>query len=164
MSSVPKKTTTGNLFLDHLPSHVLDAIRPSLTNVSLKRGEIVFESDRAFEKVLFPIGSIVSIVLEMLDGATAEVGLVGREGMTDLSIVLGQSAAQQRAIVQVPDSAQCLPVSALGNLLEKEPALKASMLRYAQATINTGTYLAACNSLHPTSERGALAPHGARSC
>ncbi|HEY1680412.1 MAG TPA: Crp/Fnr family transcriptional regulator [Candidatus Tumulicola sp.] len=153
MAPVPEKTTTGNLFLDHLPPQVLAAIRPSLTFASFRRGETIFESDAAYQRVLFPIGSIVSIVLEMLDGSTAEVGLIGREGMTGLSIVLGQAAAQQRAIVQVPDSAQCLSVSDLRDLIEREPELKASMLRYAQATINTGTYLSACNSLHATNER-----------
>jgi CRP-like cAMP-binding protein len=124
-----------------------------LKSVSLKRAEIIFEPNEPFEKVIFPTGCIVSVVLEMSAGETAEVGLVGREGMTGLSIALGQSTAQQRAIVQVPGTAQCLAVSDFRSVLKTEPELKAAALRYAQATINMTTYLSACNALHATNER-----------
>jgi CRP-like cAMP-binding protein len=153
MSPGSQTTTTGNLFLDHLPPHVVEAIAPSLKSVSLKRGEPIFEPDKPFERVIFPTGCIVSVVLEMVAGETAEVGLVGREGMTGLSIALGQSTSQQRALVQVPGTGQCLAVSDLRRLLETEPELKAAALRYAQGTINTTTYLSACNALHVTNER-----------
>jgi hypothetical protein len=89
----------------------------------------------------------------MLDDETAEVGLVGRVGMTGLSIALGQSAAQQPAIIQVPGEAQCLAVTDLRNALESQPELTAAALRYAQATINTSTCLSACNELDATNER-----------
>ncbi|HEY3674703.1 MAG TPA: Crp/Fnr family transcriptional regulator [Candidatus Tumulicola sp.] len=147
------KTSKGNLFLDNLSPNAMDAIRPSLVPIALEHGEIVDQPGKPFDRVVFPINSIVSVVLDMADGDTAEVGIVGREGMTGLSIVLGQSTAQHRTIVQLPDGAACMPVPDLRNALEKEPDLRSAMLRYAQATINASSYLSACNGLHMTNER-----------
>jgi CRP-like cAMP-binding protein len=131
----------------------MEALRPSLVPTELKRNQTVYEPYEPFDKILFPIASIVSVVLDMSDGDTAEVGLVGREGMTGLPIVFGGSSAQQRAIVQVPDSAKYLSVSDLRQAVENEPELKAYSLRYAQAVMNTSAQISACNSLHVTNER-----------
>jgi hypothetical protein len=117
---------TSNLFLDNAPVRAMKSIVPSLTLVPLKRGKIVFEPDEPLGKILFPITSIISMVWEMSDGAIAEVGIVGREGMTGVPIALGQSSAQQRAIVQVPDSAQCLPASVFRGILDTDPEFKSS--------------------------------------
>jgi CRP-like cAMP-binding protein len=144
---------TGNLFLDNLPERAMQAIAPSLTRVSLKHGEVIYQRDAPFDRILFPFGSIISIVLEMSDGDTAEVGIIGREGMSGFVIALGQSASNQRAIVQVPNSAGSVAVAAFRAAMEEEPELKAFSLRYAQAVMMMGAQLSACNSLHTINER-----------
>ncbi len=64
------------------------------------------------DKVLFPIAGIISIVLEMEDGDTAEVGIIGREGFNGLPLVLGGGKANQRTIIQVPDGGKCMSADA----------------------------------------------------
>ncbi len=144
--------TTGNLFLDSLPSKPSN-LESALVKVSLKLGDIVYDSDERIDKVLFPIASIVSIVLVMSDGETAEVGIVGREGTTGLPIALGQSSSNHRAIVQVPDSAYCCTRSDFVTALERHPEFKAYCLRFAQAMFMSSAQLSACNNLHSTNER-----------
>jgi len=151
---VPSATrATGNLFLDNLPAAATDTLQPSLSRVSLKRGRAIYERDAVIDAVFFPINSIISVVLDMSDGETAEVGIIGREGMTGLPLALGQSTSKQRTLVQVPDSGYCMSAADFLAALEREPKLIAFALRYAQATLMVSAQLSACNSLHPTDER-----------
>lgn len=129
MSSALSTTqATGNLFLDNLPIAVLDALRPTLTKIALRGGRVISDRDEAMDVVVFPVSSILSVVLEMSDGDTAEVGIIGREGMSGLPIVFGISRLNQRTIVQVPDSALCMPVANFRGVVERESDLKASAL------------------------------------
>ena len=105
------------------------------------------------DAIIFPVSSILSVVLEMSDGDTAEVGIIGRKGMNGLPIVLGTSRVGQRTVVQVPDTALRMPVADFRVAVERESDLKASALRYALATLMTTSQMSACNTLHPTNER-----------
>jgi len=144
---------TGNLFFDNLPLISREVLRPLLTQVALDSGSIVYNRDDTIERVFFPVGSIISIVLEMADGDTAEVGIIGREGMTGLPAVLGFATSAQRAIVQVPNGAESISVEEFRSVLDNDAETKAFALRYAHATLMTTAQLSACNSLHPTNER-----------
>ncbi|HEY2474287.1 MAG TPA: Crp/Fnr family transcriptional regulator [Candidatus Cybelea sp.] len=144
---------TGNLFLDNLPAQAFESLRDSLTPISLSSYQPVDDEGLPLERVLFPIHSVISIVLDMADGSTAEVGIVGREGMTGLAIVLGQTTGRQRSIVQIPDGADCLPIEDFRAALDREPQLRAFSLRYAQAVLGASARLSACNALHPINER-----------
>ncbi len=152
-TSLAARHPTGNLFLDHLPEGVMKVLQPSLGTVSLRHGELINDDQSPTDRVLFPINSIISVVLGMSNGDTAEVGIIGREGMNGLALVLGQAAVNQRSIVQVPDSAKCMSVDDFRSALESEPDLRAYALRYAQAVLLSSGRLSACNALHPTSER-----------
>jgi CRP-like cAMP-binding protein len=148
-----QRPATGNLFLDNLSAPAFERLRPALTPISLESYQPVDDDGMPLERVLFPLRSMISIVLDMADGSTAEVGVVGREGMTGLAVVLGQTTASQRSLVQIPDGAQCLPIEEFRAALEHEPELRAFSLRYAQAVLGVSARLSACNALHPTNER-----------
>ncbi len=136
VSSAPSATAyTGNLFLDHLSPNTREALLASLVPVSLKLGTVMYDRNDPIDKVLFPIGGILSVVLEMSDGDTAEVGIIGKEGMSGLVVALGMATSNQRTVVQVPDGALCTPVEAFRAALKSEPELKETALRYAQATL-----------------------------
>jgi CRP-like cAMP-binding protein len=152
-SALSTTQVTGNLFLDNLPVAVLEALRSTLKQISLENGRVLFDRDEAIDMVIFPINSILSVVLEMADGDTAEVGIIGREGMSGLPIVLGISRLNQRTVVQVPNGAYCVSAAEFGAAVEREAELKAAALRYAQATLMTTSQMSACNTLHPTNER-----------
>lgn len=154
MSSALSATlATGNLFLDNLPVAVLEALRPALRRITLQNGRVIFDRDATMDVVIFPINAILSVVLEMADGDTAEVGIIGREGMSGLPIALGISRMNERTVVQVPDGAHTMSAADFRAALERETELKASALRYAQATLMTTSRMSACNTLHPTNER-----------
>ncbi len=145
--------STGNLFLDHLSERAKKALKPPFVSVSLKHNELINDDHTVLRRVLFPVNSVVSVVLDMSNGDTAEIGIIGREGMTGLTVVLGQASVNQRSIVQIPDSAICIPIENFRAAVESEPELKAFALRYAQAVLVASGRLSACNALHPTNER-----------
>ena len=144
---------TGNLFLDRAPGNAMSELRHSLAPVTLENARIIYDYGQPMDRVLFPVGSVISVVLEMSDGATAEVGIIGREGMTGMAIALGQSSSNNRTIVQIPDGALSLPADEFRSAVESDPELKAFSLRYAQAVFMTTLHLSACNSLHPINAR-----------
>ncbi len=144
---------TGNLFLDHLPANALEALRSSFVPVSAKNGAIIYDREELMDKVLFPTGSVLSVVLEMADGDTAEVGIIGREGMSGVAILLGPSRSNQRTVVQIPNGALCLSADKFRAALEEHPDFKTAALRYAQAVLLSTSQLSACNNLHTTNER-----------
>jgi CRP-like cAMP-binding protein len=151
--AIVPRHSTGNLFLDHLSERATKALKPPFVSVSLRHNELVNDDRTVPDRVLFPVGSIVSVVLDMSNGDTAEVGIIGREGMTGLAIALGQASVNQRSIVQIPDGAICIPIDVFRAALEREPELKAFALRYAQAVLMASGRLSACNALHPATAR-----------
>lgn len=153
MASYDGARQTGNLFLDALPDGVAQSLLPKLSRVVLKEGEIVYDRGAEVDYVLFPIHSLVSVVMELSKRDIAEVGIVGREGMTGLPIALGGGRAYQRCVVQVPDGAHRLDGAAFREALEQSADLKSLTLRYAEAVLTTTAQLSACNTVHSVNER-----------
>ncbi len=131
----------------------MKTLRPSLHRTDVAAAQTLQAPQKTIRDVYFPINSIVSIVSEMSDGKISEVGIIGREGTTGLPVALGQSSANHRYIVQVPDSALKISTPAFRAAVEKAPDLSAYLLRYAQATIVAVSQSGACNRLHPVNER-----------
>jgi CRP-like cAMP-binding protein len=151
--AITARQSTGNLFLDHLPLRVSQALQPSMVSIELKNNELISDDRMPTDRVLFPINSVISVVVDMANGDTAEVGIIGREGMTGLPVILGQKTVNQRSIVQIPDTAKCVPLEDFRAVVVSEPDLKAFALRYVQAVLVASGRLSACNALHPTTER-----------
>lgn len=126
---------TGNLFLDHLPDSAFKAIQPSLESVNLTLNELISDNHTPTERVLFPVNAIISVVVQMATGDTAEVGIIGREGMSGLAIAFGHANINQRCIVQIPDSAECIAAKDFHFAIEREPELRSFTMRYAQAVL-----------------------------
>lgn len=145
--------STGNLFLDNLPERAMSSLGPAAVRVTLAHNELISDDQTVADRVLFPISSIVSVVLAMSNGDSAEVGIIGREGMTGLAVVLGQASVNQLSIVQIPNGAMSISIRDFRAALESEPELQSFALRYAQAVLMASGRLSACNALHPTSER-----------
>jgi len=119
----------------------------------LERNQLIEDYETPTEKVLFPTNSVISVVLDMSDGDTAEIGIIGRDGMTGLAIVLGEPSVNQRSIVQIPDGALSLPAAYFRSAIDDDPEFRAFTLRYARAVLSATARLSACNALHPTTER-----------
>src|SRR2546421_13714 len=94
-----------NRILDALPDEAYDRLAPHLQLVTMRRGEILYHVNKPIEYVYFPINSMTSVVATTRDGAAVEVGVIGREGMAGVSVVLGVDVSPAEMMVQLPDGA-----------------------------------------------------------
>lgn len=145
--------STGNRLLDLLPSVQLDRLRPHLTAEVLALGQTMQERGKPVESIIFPTSGMISIVAMMRDGASVEVGMVGREGMLGVQSVLGDDLSLNEAIVQISGSALRMPAAVLEREAQASPHLLAILLRYVQAYLNLATQSAACNRAHLLEQR-----------
>jgi len=142
-----------NRILSALPADEYERISPRLKNVALPLGEVLYRPDEPIPYVYFPLSGTISITAVMRDGSEVEVGMVGREGMLGLPLVLGTDTAPLKALVQVPDGALRLRADIFGQELERGGGLRRLLLRYAQAFFVQTAVTAACNRLHPLDGR-----------
>jgi CRP-like cAMP-binding protein len=89
-----------NRLLATLSSKAQQRIFPKLKRVELVLGEVIYESDQAIEYVYFPVDCIVSLLYVTEDGSSAEISVVGREGVVGVSVIMGGASTPNRFIVQ----------------------------------------------------------------
>src|SRR6266704_2646194 len=95
----------GNRLLAALPREAYQRLQPHLEPFSFSLGEVVYESGGQMRYVYFPTTSHISLLYTMIDGATAEMGLVGNEGVVGVALFMGGDTTPNRAIVQVAGEA-----------------------------------------------------------
>ncbi len=137
-----------NHLLDALPAPELERISRDLELVKLELGQVLYEPDAIMRHVYFPTTSILSMLYVMEDGASAEIAIVGNEGMLGISLFMGGDSTPSWAVVQSAGYAYRLR----GELLKKEfnffgPTMSL-LLRYTQALITQMAQTAVCNRHH----------------
>lgn len=142
-----------NRILAALPTQEYQRLLKQLTPVSLPIGDILYKTDERITEVYFVNTGVVSLVANMKDGGSVEVGLVGNDGMVGLSVVLGDDVSPNQAIVQIADGAMRLSVSALRKELKGGGALLGLLLRSTLAMLKQVSQTAACNGTHVVAER-----------
>src|SRR6266849_8383461 len=90
----------GNWLLDALAFEDYERLRSNLEPVSFSLGAVVYESGGQMDHVYFPTTSHISLLYTMIDGATAEMGLVGNEGVVGIALFMGGETTPNRAVVQ----------------------------------------------------------------
>lgn len=128
-------------------------LAPHLETVSLRTGQILYEPYELIEFVYFPNRAIISLVAIMEDGATTEVGLIGKEGMVGLPVILGSNSSTSRAIVQIANSAVMLSADILKREFDRGGELQKLLLLYTQGLLTQVSQTAACNRQHVIEER-----------
>jgi CRP-like cAMP-binding protein len=144
---------TGNRILDVLPAEDFARLAPHLKKIDLDRGRVFHESGAAIEHAYFPTSGMVSLVNQMSSGMSVEIGLVGREGMAGLSVVLGAERSRHMAMQQIPGGAIRLPTELLRAEFKRGGALQELLLGYTQALLMQLGIVASCNRLHHMEER-----------
>lgn len=119
-----------------------------LEQVKLHPGEIISRPDEPIDYAYFPQSGTISVTVLMKDGAQAEVGVIGNEGMFGLPIVLGADSTPLQSMVQVPGQALRLSADMLREELKECGPLQQVLLRYAQAFLIQTAITAACNRVH----------------
>ena len=152
-NSAPSQSPLENHLLAALPQDVYESLLPHLEPVSVSLGEVIYESGEQMKQVYFPTNSIVSLLYLMVNGATAEIGVVGFEGMLGVAIFLGGDTTPNRAVVQSAGNAYKMDVQALRDKFEIGGALQLLLLRYTQALITQISQTAVCNRLHSVEQQ-----------
>jgi len=137
-----------NCLLAALPAAAQKRIFPDFELVSLSLGKVLYESGDSLEFVYFPIDSIVSLLYVMENGSSAEISIVGNEGMVGVSLFTGGESTPSRAVVQSAGSAYRLPGELFKAEFGRHGELLALMLRYTQALITQLAQTAVCNRHH----------------
>src|SRR5271169_4273370 len=142
-----------NRLLAALPREELERLTPHFQRVPLVFKETLFTAGALIEFFYFPLSGVISNIASMSDGSSIEVGIVGKEGATDVAIVLGDEISSHRWSVQLPGSALKLSAAVIREELRWDGELRSVLLRYARFTLAQATQLAACNRLHSLEQR-----------
>jgi CRP-like cAMP-binding protein len=139
---------TQNHLLAALPHAVQERLFPHIELVSLPLGKVLYESGDALRHVYFPTDSIVSLLYVMENGASAEISVVGNEGLIGVALFMGGESTPSRAIVQSAGSAYRLLGQRLKDEFNRHGDLLLLMLRYTQSLITQMSQTAVCNRHH----------------
>ena len=139
---------TQNHLLAALPHEVQDRLFPHIEMISLPLGKVLYESGDALRHVYFPTDSIVSLLYVMENGASAEISVVGNEGLIGVALFMGGESTPSRAIVQSAGSAYRLLGQRLKDEFNRHGELLQLMLRYTQSLITQMSQTAVCNRHH----------------
>src|SRR3979490_2132091 len=142
-----------NRLLSLLSDNDYERLRPHLSLVVFDYRKSLYEASRPIEHVYFPIDGVASLVITTSDGAGAEVGTIGSEGLGGLPICLGDRDAPSSVYVQVPGTALTMDARVFRGELDRSPGLNLVMLRYAHAFFNQVAQSAACAHLHKVEQR-----------
>ena len=145
--------STQNRLLSALPAAELDRLWPDLHPVAWSIQQTVCEVGDPIEQVYFVEHGMACVVVMMATGATAEVGMIGAEGMIGVGALLGAEATAQRVIVQVPGSALRMNVAQCKAAFAHYPAFHAGVLHFVGALLHLSGQIAACNRLHTARQR-----------
>lgn len=137
-----------NYILSCLPSADQKRLSAHLELVPMKLGEVIYEAGIIMPYVFFPIDCIISLLYVMSDGDSAEIAMVGHEGIVGVSLFMGGEATTGRAIVQSDGSAYRLKGPLLKQEFDRAGPLQRVLLRYTQALLTLMTQTAACNKFH----------------
>ena len=128
-------------------------LRAHLELVSMPLGHVLYESGRQLDHVYFPTTCIVSLLYVMEDGASAEIAVVGNEGVVGISLFMGGESTPSRAVVQSAGEAYRLPARFLHLEFNRGGSMQHLLLRYTQALITQMAQTAVCNRHHSVDQQ-----------
>jgi len=142
-----------NHILAALQEAARDRVFPELQLVPMPLGRVLYESGDPLLHVYFPVDSIVSLLYVMENGASAEISVVGNEGLIGIALFMGGETTPSRAIVQSAGYAYRLPARRLKNEFSRHGELQLLLLRYTQALITQMSQTAVCNRHHSVDQQ-----------
>jgi CRP-like cAMP-binding protein len=154
MYTLPQASDAArNLLLCALPPAEFGLLLPHLQPVTFSLGQIVYEPGERINYCYFPTSAVVSLLYTTQDGSTAEMGLVGNEGVVGVALFLGGESTCSRAVVPVAGDALRLPAKLLQEEFAQSGHLQLLLLRYTQSLLTQISQTAVCNRLHSVEQR-----------
>ncbi len=144
---------TQNFLLAGLSSAERARIYPHLQRVPMALGKVLYESGDVLRHVYFPTDSIISLLYVMADGASAEISVVGNEGLIGVALFMGGETTPSRAIVQSAGYAYRLVGQRLKEEFHRNGAMQLLLLRYTQALLTQMAQTAVCNRHHSVDQQ-----------
>src|SRR5271165_2173212 len=142
-----------NHLLDALPSGDFERIASHLEVIRMDLGEVLYEPGARLRHVYFPTTSIVSLLYVMEDGASAEIAVVGNEGMLGISLFMGGETTPSHAVVQSAGYGVRLQAHLLKEEFARFGPMMHLLLRYTQALITQMAQTAVCNRHHSVDQQ-----------
>jgi CRP-like cAMP-binding protein len=142
-----------NHILAALPLAEFDRLLPDLELVVMPLGEVLCESNGQLDYVYFPTTSIISLLYVLENGASAEIAIVGNEGLLGISLFMGGETTPSRAVVQSAGHGYRLKAQLLKNEFNRAGPTLHLLLRYTQALITQMTQTAVCNRHHSVEQQ-----------
>jgi CRP-like cAMP-binding protein len=157
----PRVSKTNPIGSDALQNHLLDALpaadyerlKPHFEHVTLKLGDVLYEPGGRMRYVYFPTTAIVSLLYVMEDGASAEIAIVGNEGILGISLFMGGESTPSRAVVQSAGHGYRMKAVLLKDEFGRFGVLMHLLLRYTQALITQMAQTAVCNRHHTVDQQ-----------
>ena len=137
----------ANGLLAALPERERARWMPQLERVEMPLGQVLYESGTTLSHVYFPTTAIVSLLYVTESGASAEIAVVGREGIVGISLFMGGESTPSRAVVQSAGQGLRLRAQVIKDEFNRAPVLHL-LLRYTQALITQMSQTAVCNRHH----------------
>jgi len=137
-----------NLMLAHLPPEELQRMTEALELVPLELGQVLYESGETMTHAYFPTDCVISLLYVMKNGESAEIAIVGNEGMIGIALFMGGGSTMSRAIVQNAGHAYRLKSQLLREEFHRGQELSRSLLMFSSALIAQMVQTAACNRHH----------------
>ena len=132
---------------------MLARLQPDLEFVSLVQGSVVYEANELLSHVFFPTTAIVSLLYTMENGSTAEMGIVGCDGVVGIAVFMGGDTTPSRAVVQSAGGAYRLALKRFRQEFGRVGELHRLLLLYTQALLTQMAQTAVCNRLHSVEQR-----------
>ncbi len=139
--------------LSVLPEDVYQRIVAQLEPFPLTLGEVLYESGGQLEWVYFPTTAIVSLLYVMENGSSAEIAVVGKEGIVGIALFMGGDTMPNRAVVQSEGNAYRLPGHILRQEFDRSGPLQHLLLRYTLALLTQMAQTAVCNRHHTVDQQ-----------
>ena len=142
-----------NRLLAVLKKADFERIVTRLEPVSMPLGEVLYESGGKLDWVYFPTDAIVSLLYVMEDGASAEIAVIGREGIVGIALFMGGQTMPNRAVVQSAGQAYRLKGTILTQEFNRSGAVQHLLLRYTLALLTQMAQTAVCNRHHSVDQQ-----------
>jgi CRP-like cAMP-binding protein len=137
-----------NRILAALPKEDSERLKTHLEKMPLNLGQVLYEPGVALHHLYFPIDSIVSLLYVMEDGSSAEIAVVGNDGVVGVSLFMGGMTTPSRAVVQVAGNALRLPQKFANQEFLRAGAIQHLLLKYTQTLLTQMAQTAVCNRHH----------------
>ena len=142
-----------NALLAALSAAERERLANGLELVPLRLGQVLYESGQTMSHAYFPIDCVISLLYVMKNGESAEIAIVGNDGMIGIALFMGGESTMSRAIVQNAGHAYRLKAQTLKDEFRSAGALSRLLLLFASALITQMVQTAACNRHHPVDQQ-----------